>query len=105
MDQIGHILRKLHRRAERRASQPVIDVVCRFVGIQRQQMIADRDPLAELLEFRGGQLVAQIGLSDERNLEEFRFLGFQIGQHPQFFERAGAQILGFIDDEQHEPAR
>ena len=46
----------------------------------------------------------QVGLADENDLNQLRFFGFQIREHPDLFERGLAEVLRLVDDEQREPA-
>jgi hypothetical protein len=52
VNQVGNRRRKLKRRADGRALQAMIHVGGRFVGPEGLQVVADRDPLAQLLELR-----------------------------------------------------
>ena len=90
--------------AERRAPQPMVDVVGGLVGVERRQVIADRDPLPQLLELRRRELVAQVRLADQHDLQQLRFLGLEVREHAQLFERAEAQVLRLVDDQQHQPS-
>ena len=92
---------KFQRRAERCAAQPVIDVVGRLFFVERRQMITDRDPLAQLFELRRRELVAQVRLADQDDLQQLRFLRFEIREHAEFLERGEAQVLRLVDHEQH----
>ena len=65
-------------------------------------MIADRDPLSELLELRRRELVAQVRLADEHDLQQLRLLGLEVRQHAQLFERPEAQVLRLVDHQQNQ---
>ncbi len=67
-------------------------------------MEADRDALAQLLEGRRGQRLAEAGLADQQDLHQLRLLGFEIREHPHFLERAPGEILRLVDDHHDAPA-
>ena len=104
VDQVGRGAREFQRRAERGAAQPMVDVVAGFVRVERRQVIADRDPLPELLQLRRRELVAQVRLADQDDLQQLRLLGLEVREHPQLLERAEAEVLRFVDDQQDEPS-
>src|SRR5258708_40284286 len=64
VNQVGRGARELQRYAQRCATESMIDVVTGLVRGQRRQMVADGNPLAELLQRRRRELVAQVGLAD-----------------------------------------
>ena len=83
----------------------MVDVVTRFLRVERGQVIADRDPLPQLLEFGRGQLIAETGLADEHDLQQLGLFRLQVREHPQFFEGGGTEVLRLVDHQQHQPAR
>ena len=68
-------------------------------------MVADGNPLPQLLQLRRRQLVAQVRLADQHDLQQLRLLGFEIRQHAQLFESREAEVLRLVDDEQDQPSR
>ena len=103
MNQVGHVARELERRADGRAPQPMIDVRRGFVGVERLQVIAHRHPLPQLLELGAREQIPQVRLADQDDLNQLRFLGLEVREHPHFFERRQAQVLRFVDDQQRQP--
>ena len=87
VNQPGHVAREFQRRADRRPLQPMIDVVRCFIRIERLQVIAHRNPLAQLLELRQAQLFSQLRLPDHDDLNQLGLLGLEIRQHANLFER------------------
>ena len=75
-----------------------------LVGVERQQVIADGDALAELLQLRQRELFPQLRLADHDDLYQLRLLGLEVRQHPDFLERRQAQVLRLVDHEQRQAA-
>lgn len=82
----------------------MVDVRRCFDRVERLQVIADRDALPQLLEFRPRQNVPQVRLPDERDLDQLGFFCLEIRQHADFLERRRVEVLRFIHDEKDEPA-
>jgi hypothetical protein len=102
--QVGHLGRELERRPGGRPAQPVVDVRGGLVGVEGAEVIAHGDALAQLLELRPRERVAQVGLADEHHLQQLRLLGLEVREHAEFLEGPEAEVLRLVDDEQHEPA-
>ena len=70
--------------------QPVLDVALHLQARQRAQVIAHRDPLAELAQARRVQLLAQLGLAEEDDLQELALVGLQVRQQPYLLQQLAA---------------
>ena len=116
VDQPGHAAREgVHladraareertRAAAGRGGHAVRDVLAGLGAVEAAEMPAHGDALVELLEVRARQQVAQLGLSDEHDLQQLRGLGLEVRQHPQLLERAAVERLRLVDHHHHAPA-
>jgi hypothetical protein len=82
----------------------VPDVQMRLLPSQRGEVIGGEDALAELVEIRPGQGLAQLRLTQQQHLQQrVRALG-HVGKHAQFLERGDRQGLRLVYDEDLPPA-
>ena len=58
-----------------------------------------RNPLRELQQLRPAQHVLELRLPDQDRLQELHLVDVNVRQHAQAFERAFAQILRLVDDQ------
>ncbi len=79
--------------------QPVPHIGVRIGLGQGQQVVARRDALGQLVQLLAGQALDQLGLSDQDDLQELLLLGLQIREQAELLERADAQVLGFVHDQ------
>ena len=49
----------------------------------------------------GIQDIAELRLPDQNDLQQFFFVGFQIRQQPQLLQHIFAQILSFVNEQNH----
>ena len=93
------------RRAERGPSQAMIDVGGGFGAVERLQVVVDGHALPQLFERRLCEQIPQARLSHEQDLDQLRFLGLEVRDHPQLFERRRIEILRLVHDQESEPSR
>ncbi len=62
-------------------------------------MVAHRDALAQLAKAAFVELVAQLGLADERDLQQLALVGLEVRQQPHLLEQLAAQVLRLVDQE------
>lgn len=77
----------------------MLDVTANLVELQRFQVIANGDALAEVLEMRTIEVFPKLGLAHEDDLQELAFVSFEIGEKPDLFEEVVGHVLRFVDDE------
>src|SRR5262249_37434270 len=70
-----------------------------LVAVERRQVIARGDALGELAQFRLGEDLAQLGLAQKYNLQQFLRRRFEGRQEAQLFERVGREVLRLVDDQ------
>jgi len=97
--------RRLERHCRRPACHPeaMRDVRLHLLAVQRLERCADGDALIELTHLGGGQHVQQTQLSNEHDLEQVRFVGFQVRDDADLLEHLHRQVLCLVDD-QHRAA-
>ena len=78
---------------------PVLYVAASLVGIQATEVVIHADTLRKLGQFRPAQFVPQLALPDHDDLQDKVFLGIDVGQHAQFFQRFHRQVLRLIDNQ------
>ena len=64
-------------------------------------MIAYRNPLSELTQFRLLQDLRQFRLARQDNLDQFVRLGFQVGDQPDLLQDQRFQVLRLVDNQHH----
>src|ERR1039458_4356542 len=62
------------------------------------------DALAKLAEFVARENGFELRLADEDDLEEFLFVGLEIGEKADLLEHLKGEVLRLIDDEHDVPA-
>jgi len=72
-----------------------------LIGIERVEVIARGDALCELAQFGTRELFAQLGLSEQDDLQQLLRRCFEVGQQTHLFERCGRQVLCLVDDQHH----
>ncbi len=75
------------------------DVARGLEPVQRREVVADRDPLAELAQPLLVELLAQLRLSDENDLEELALIGLEVREQADLLEQLGFEILGLVDEQ------
>ncbi len=72
--------------------------ICRCIpGVQWCQVIAGCDSLRQLPQTSSLQHLAQFRLTQQDDLKELFFAGFQVGEQTNLFQGLRRQILGFIN--------
>jgi len=97
--EVGFLAALAPRRGD---SEAMLDVGGDFFEGEGFEVVGECDALAELFEVGLGDFVAEFGLADEDDLEEFVGGGFQVGEHAEFFEDFVGEVLGFVDDDDDE---
>src|SRR5262249_49643587 len=67
--------------------QPIIDVTRDVRGAEGLEVEIRGDPLRKLHQLRGPQHILKLRLSNKNDLEKLVFIGIDVRQHPEFFER------------------
>ena len=80
------------------AVQSEVDVLAGLVGAECLDFQVDRDPAADLAQFRAGEARIEFRLADQDDLHELLGLRLQIGKHPNQFERGVRQVLRVVDE-------
>ena len=93
----GLVGEQMNARAGR--AQAEADVIADLVAAQGFEMKVRRDALGELQKFRAEQRFLELGLPDEDRLQELMLVDIDVREHAQAFERALAQVLRFVDDQ------
>ncbi len=92
------------RRAAARDTEPMMDVRMGLAALERLEMKIDGNALRELAQFGAAQLRAQLGLTDEQNLENQILVRIDVRQQSQLFEHLDRQVLRFVENQQGAPA-
>jgi len=79
--------------------QPVHDIVAHLLAGQGLQVTVDADPLAQLHKLGQRQGVAQLRLSHQDDLQQFRVRALQVGEQADLLEQIGRQVLRLVDDQ------
>ena len=77
----------------------MLDIARGFCGRQRIEVVTRDHPLRQLFQLGSGQHAAQLGLTDQHDLQQLAVIGFQVGQQTQLFQHTGRQILRLVDDQ------
>ncbi len=64
-------------------------------------MAAQGNALVQLAKRVGLQQLSQLRLAHQNNLKQFAGGGFHIGEQPQLLQHIGAQVLGFVHEQDH----
>ena len=75
--------------ATTRHRQTMIDISHHLLARERAQVIARGDALRELAQRRLRQHGVEFGLTEQNQLQQFAFIGFEIGEQAQLFEHIG----------------
>src|SRR4030081_3144614 len=67
--------------------------------IQRPQMEIGGYSLGELVQLRREKEIPQLGLSNQDQLQDLKFIGVNVGNHPQVFQRFRLEVLGLVNDQ------
>ena len=78
--------------------QPMIHIRGRFGARQRVEVIAAGDALGELAQLDARQHFAQLGLTDQDDLQQLLRRGLEVREQPHLLERFRRQVLRLIDD-------
>jgi len=84
--------------------QPVTHVMFDLVRIERFEMVRSDDPLTQL--FQIGMMrnrPPKFGLAQQQALQQRVRTELEIGQHPQFFQRAQIKVLAFVHHQKAAP--
>ena len=87
------------------ACKPKGDIVGHFSLVQRPKMEVGGNPLGKLMQARGEKEIPQLGLPDQDQLQNLKFVGVDIGDHSQMFERFRLKILCLVDDQNRASVR
>ena len=79
--------------------QTMLDVASDLVELEWLEVIADGDPLAEVLEFGLVEMVAELRLAHENDLEQFALVGFEVREKADLLQEFVGHVLRFIDNE------
>src|SRR5436190_4785482 len=79
--------------------EAMLDIRLGLGPIQRTQMVGSNHALSQLLHLRTLHHLPQLGLSDQKALQQCLIAKLEIRQHPQFFDRFWREVLRFVDDE------
>ena len=82
----------------------MFQVFGRIVLAQRFEVLASGDALCQLPHVFAIEYLAELGLSDQDNLEKFLLWCLEIGQQPDLLEDISRQVLCFIDNQCRAPA-
>src|SRR3989338_775187 len=77
----------------------MVDIRAALIGVQRRDVVAHPDALAQLLERWQRQLLAQLRLSDKDDLDQLIFIRLEVREHADLLQQAQAEILRLVDDE------
>ena len=109
VDHARHAVRKAMDLAQRRRREglgsgagdahAVLHVRRGLAGGQRVQVIAARDALCQLPQFRLVEQVAQLRLPDQDDLQQLRGRRLEVREQPHLFERLRAQVLRLVHDQ------
>ncbi len=75
-------------------------IAAAFVGSEGAEVIVGDHALTQLLQVRVFQHLPELGLPQQKGLQQGLATHLQIGQHAQLFERARGQVLRLIDHQQ-----
>ena len=67
-------------------------------------MIPAGDALRELAQFRPCEQIAQLGLTDQDDLQQLGRRRLEIGEQPHLLERVRTQVLRLVDDQHDAPS-
>ncbi len=73
------------------------DIRFSLFSVQRTEFKSRGNPLVKLSQLGPGQLVRQLRLPDKNNVEEFFFVGFEIGEQPDLLQHIKTQMLRLIN--------
>ncbi len=101
----GEGVRREHLRLGRAAGHrhAAAHVLGGLLGGQGPQVEAPEQPLVELPHARPGEALAQLGLAQDADLQEFGVVGLEVAQHPQHLEALVGQVLGLVEHHHHQP--
>ena len=102
MDHVGRRQAE-HPGLAARHFQPVADIGPHGRRIHRRQMEIRRHALRELRQVGPAHRVAQFGLADQDQLQQFVLVRIDVGEHAQLFQRFPAQVLRLVEN-QDDPA-
>ena len=85
--------------------QAVLDVGLQFLAIQRAQVIAGDDALANLFHALTLQGLLQFELAEQETLQQRLTVFLVVREHAQLLDRPARQVLCLIDDQQDPPSQ
>jgi hypothetical protein len=83
----------------------VAQVGFHLVGLERLEVIAPGDALGQLPEVAAVQHLAQLGLADQDDLQQFLLGGLEVGEQPDLLQHVGPEVLRLVDDQHVAPRR
>ena len=75
------------------------DVALGLEPVERGQVVAHDDPLAELPQLPAVELLAQLGLADENDLQELALVGLEVREQTHLLEELGVEVLRLVDEQ------
>src|SRR5581483_2289554 len=82
---------------------PRLDVSRHLFPLQRLDFIDQRDPLLELPELFHRQLLLQLGLADQKDLDQLLLIGRQVREEADLLQALDAEELRLVDDQEGVP--
>ncbi len=83
----------------------MLDVLAGLGARERFQVVTRGDSLGELTEIDPREHGAQLGLSDQEDLQQLVIVRLQVREQTDLLQHLAAQVLRFIDDENGAPTR
>ena len=77
----------------------MLDVLQGLGLVEGAEVKTRNHPLGELFEFGLAQDGAQLGLTDQDDLQQLALTGLQVGQQAQLLQHIGREVLRLVDDE------
>ena len=72
-----------------------------FAAIERRKVIARSNALGQLAQFGLIELFAQLGLTEQDDLQQFLRRRFQVGEQTHLLQRLGRKVLRLIHNQHH----
>ncbi len=80
-------------------AQPVVDVALGLEAVERLEVVAHGDALAQLAQAALVEPVAQLGLADQDDLQQLALVGLEVREQPHLLEQLRLEILRLVDQE------
>lgn len=79
------------------------DILHGIAEIHRTEVVADRNPLAQLPELRPAELFPQFRLADEHDLDKLVLIRLEVGYEPNLLKHPWFEVLRLVDNQHHRP--